>query len=136
MPITPRRLRLLAAVAAALFVTLGLVIRAVDHGVPRQHSGTALYASSVWAAVLFLRPRMAPLLVGAVAVGFCWTVECAQLTGVPAAMSAWSPAARLVLGAQFDPVDLAWYPVGVIPLVALHTALPRPRSRDTVPDRP
>ncbi|MEV0810475.1 DUF2809 domain-containing protein [Micromonospora sp. NPDC050200] len=131
MSITPRTLRLLMPVAAALFLGFALAIRAVDDGALRQYSGTALYASMVWAGVLFVRPRMAPVLAGMTAVGFCWLVECAQLTGVPAELSARSMAARLALGVQFDPVDLAWYPVGVLPLVALHRLL-RGRLRSTV----
>ncbi|SCG36930.1 ribosomal maturation YjgA family protein [Micromonospora coxensis] len=125
MSLTPGRVRLLTPVAAALFLGLALTIRALDDGALRQHSGTALYASMVWAAVLFLGPRLAPLSVGAIATLFCWVVECAQLTGVPAQLSAGSLAARLALGVQFDPVDLAWYPVGVVPLVALHALLSR-----------
>ena len=111
--------------AAALFLAVALFIRAVDDGALRQYSGTALYASMVWAAVLFLWPRLAPLPVGVVAVAFCWAVECAQLTGVPAELSARSLAARLALGVRFDPVDLAWYPLGVVPLVMAHELLRR-----------
>lgn len=120
MPITARTVRLLMPLAALLVLGLALLIRAVDDGALRQYSGTALYASMVWAGVLFLWPRLAPVPAGAVATGFCWLVECAQLTGVPAELSARSLAARLALGVQFDPVDLAWYPVGVVPLVLLH----------------
>ncbi|MFC8616747.1 DUF2809 domain-containing protein [Micromonospora purpureochromogenes] len=120
MSITPRTVRLLMPVAAALFLGVALAIRTVDDGALRQYSGTALYASMVWAGVLFLWPRMAPVPVGVIAVLFCWMVECAQLTGVPAELSARSLVARLALGVQFDPVDLLWYPIGVIPLAALH----------------
>ncbi|MEH0934174.1 ribosomal maturation YjgA family protein [Micromonospora psammae] len=127
MSITPRTVRLLTPLAAALFLGVALAIRAVDDGPLRQHSGTALYASMVWAGVLFVRPRLAPLPAGLVAVVFCWLVECAQLTGIPAELSARSVAARLALGVQFDPVDLAWYPAGVAPLVALHLAVRRRR---------
>ncbi|SCF27536.1 DUF2809 domain-containing protein [Micromonospora chokoriensis] len=120
MPITARRVRLLTPLAALAFLSLALLIRVVDDGALRQHSGTALYASMVWCATLFVRPRMAPVPAGVVATIFCWMVEIAQLTGVPAALSARSLAARLALGVQFDPVDLAWYPAGVVPLVVLH----------------
>jgi hypothetical protein len=106
--------------AAALFIVVALVVRATAGGGLAQHCGTALYASVVWAGVLFLRPRLSPPTAGAIAIAFCWAVEVSQLTGIPAALSARSPLARLVLGAQFDPVDLAWYPVGVLPLVAVH----------------
>lgn len=139
MPITSRAVRLLIAVAALLFLGLALLIRVVDDGALRQYSGTALYASMVWAGVLFLWPRMAPVPAGTLATVFCWLVECAQLTGVPAELSARSMAARLALGVQFDPVDLAWYPAGVVPLVVLHhvvrarrrTASPAARPVDT-----
>ncbi|MGS2617967.1 ribosomal maturation YjgA family protein [Micromonospora sp. LZ34] len=139
MSITARTVRLLMPVAALLFLGLALLIRVVDDGALRQYSGTALYASMVWAGVLFLWPRMAPVPAGTVATVFCWVVECAQLTGVPAELSARSLAARLALGVQFDPVDLAWYPAGVAPLMVLHylmraRACPTPQSpRDVVP---
>ncbi|MFG1658408.1 DUF2809 domain-containing protein [Micromonospora chersina] len=132
MPITSRAVRLLMPVAALLFLGLALLIRVVDDGGLRQYSGTALYASMVWAGVLFLWPRMAPVPAGTLATVFCWLVECAQLTGVPAELSARSVAARLALGVQFDPVDLAWYPVGVAPLVVLHH-LVRARRRTASP---
>ncbi|MGN9806309.1 DUF2809 domain-containing protein [Micromonospora sp. L32] len=129
MSITPKTVRLFMPVAAALFLGVALAIRAVDDGPVRQYSGTALYASMVWAGVLFLWPRMAPAPVGVIAVLFCWMVECAQLTGVPADLSARSLVARLALGVQFDPVDLLWYPVGVIPLAALHRLVAQPVSQ-------
>ncbi|MER7332915.1 MULTISPECIES: DUF2809 domain-containing protein [unclassified Micromonospora] len=129
MSITVRRCRLLGLAAAAGFLAVALVIRATAGGGIEQHSGTALYASMVWAGVLFLRPRTAPLSAGAVAIAFCWAVEVSQLTGIPAALSARSLLARLVLGVQFDPVDLAWYPVGVLPLVALHQIARRASQR-------
>ncbi|MEU0551662.1 DUF2809 domain-containing protein [Micromonospora sp. NPDC005979] len=130
MSIKPRTVRWLMPLVALLFLGLALLIRAFDDGALRQYSGTALYASMVWAVVLFLWPRMAPMPAGTVATAFCWVVELAQLTGVPAELSARSLAARLALGVQFDPVDLAWYPAGVAPLVALHH-LVRARHRTT-----
>lgn len=77
----------------------------------------------VYAAVYLLAPRIPPAAAGAGAVGFCWLIEFAQLTGIPAALSQHSLLARLVLGVQFDIVDVAWYPVGVLPLVAVHWLL-------------
>lgn len=117
------RARWLAAAAAIL--TLGLVIRAVAAVGPAQYAGTALYASLIYTGLFVLRPSLAPVPAGALAVAFCWLVEFSQLTGVPAAWSARSVVARLVLGAQFDRTDLAWYPVGVVPLVVLHLILRR-----------
>ncbi|WP_442934331.1 DUF2809 domain-containing protein [Micromonospora sp. CPCC 205539] len=70
---------------------------------------------------------MAPVPARTVATVFCWVVELTQLTGVPVELSARSLAARLALGLQFDPVDLAWYPAGVAFLVALHPGTRPPR---------
>lgn len=118
-------IRVWCAVAAAAFLAVALIIRVLDHGSPAQFSGTALYASMVYAAVVFVRPVISPLIAGAIAIGFCWLVETSQLTGVPRMLSERSIVARLVLGVQFDPIDLVWYPVGVLPLIALHWWLVR-----------
>lgn len=109
-----------------MFVAVGLGVRALAvDGAFQQCAGTALYASMIYAWVFVLRPRTTPFVAGAVAVGFCWLVEFSQLTNVPAALSAHSVLARLALGVTFDPMDLLWYPVGVVPLVAVHFWLGR-----------
>ncbi|GGN27969.1 hypothetical protein FHR83_005309 [Actinoplanes campanulatus] len=120
MSITRFRLAMLGA--ALGFLGVALAIRAVAPlgGWVEQSSGTALYASMTYAGVLFLAPRLSPFAAGASALGWCWGAEIFQLTGVPAALSEESLLARLVLGAAFDPIDLAWYPIGIVPLVALH----------------
>jgi hypothetical protein len=120
MSLAPRSVRLLTFGSAVVFLAIALAIRATTDGALEQYSGTALYASIIYAAVVFLWPVVAPLTAGQIAIGFCWLVEFAQLTPVPAALSRRSLLARLVLGVQFDPTDLAWYVVGVVPLVALH----------------
>lgn len=112
--------RLPAVVAVVLILGLAFGIRAVSDGPLEQHSGTALYASMVYAALFVPWPALSPVRAGGIAVAFCWAVEFFQLTGVPAELSGRSLAARLVLGAQFDWTDVAWYPVGVLPLVVLH----------------
>lgn len=130
MSIRPWHIRLLALASAALFLAVALAIRAISDGRLEQYSGTALYASMVYAGVLFLWPRLSPALAGGIAVGFCWLIEFSQLTGIPAALSARSLLARLVLGVQFDLIDVAWYPAGILPLVALDWLLgARTRSR-------
>ncbi len=108
------------ALAGGLLATALGIRQLVPGSAPAQYSGTALYASLVYAGVFVLRPRTTPTVAGGWAIAFCWAVECLQLTGVPAELSRHSLLARLVLGVQFDVVDLAWYPVGVLPLVALH----------------
>lgn len=128
--------RLAALVAAVGFLGIALVIRALDDGAVAQHSGTLLYGALVYAGVLFVAPRLGPVWVGAVATAFCWLVETAQLTGVPAELSARSLLARLALGVRFDPVDLAWYPVGVLPLVVVHLAVEARARRGAVAAAP
>jgi hypothetical protein len=127
--------------AAAVFVMVALGTRLVlagrldSSGWWEQDTGTSLYAATAYVVVLFLRPRISPYLAGGIALAFCWLVEAFQLTPVPAALSAHSPVIRLLLGAHFDWNDVAWYPVGIAPLVAVD-ALLRARSRPLVRDQP
>lgn len=129
MPPPVRTVRLIALASAAAVLTTALLIRAVADGPLEQHSGTALYASLVYAGVVFIWPRMNPVTAGAIAVGFCWLVEFSQLTGIPAALSERSLLARLALGVAFDPLDVLVYPAGVMPLVAAHLLLRRTAER-------
>jgi hypothetical protein len=144
--LTGWRVRLAGLAAAGGFLAIALGIRFLasgdgvldSSGALQQHSGTALYASMVYAGVFVLVPRATPVVAGAAAVGFCWLVELLQLTGIPAALSERSVIARLVLGVQFDATDLAWYPVGVLPLVLIHFGVERWRRhrRDRHPAGP
>jgi Protein of unknown function (DUF2809) len=120
-------------VSAAVFLGIALAFRFTTDGMVQNASGTALYASMVYAAAVFVSPRLSPWLAGTIAILFCWLVEISQLTGVPAYLSARSLIARLVLGVAFDPEDMVWYPVGVLPLVAAHIVIKRAvaaRQRD------
>ncbi|MEV0131591.1 DUF2809 domain-containing protein [Dactylosporangium sp. NPDC050688] len=119
------RSRLLGLLGVALALAVAFAVRAVDDGALRQYSGTALYASMIYAGVYVLRPRTTPLAAGAAAIAWCWAVELAQLTGIPAELSSRSILARYALGVTFDAADLAWYPVGVVPLVLIHLFLTR-----------
>lgn len=116
----PGTIRVVAALTAAGVLALAFGIRAVAGGPLEQHSGTALYASLIYALVVFVSSRIRPAVAAAVATGFCWAVELAQLTGIPAMLSAKSIVARLVLGVAFDPIDIFWYPVGALLLMVLH----------------
>jgi hypothetical protein len=116
------RARLIAVAACCAILGLGLAVRAFVGGAFGQHAGTALYAAMIYASVYLLFPATRPRVAGAVAVTFCWIVEFAQLTGVPADLAERSQLARLVLGAQFDPTDLLWYVLGVVPIAAMHSA--------------
>ncbi|MCP2323982.1 hypothetical protein HDA40_002489 [Hamadaea flava] len=127
MPFASRSVRLLMVASAAVFAAAAFGIRAVTDGQIGQYSGAALSGSIVYTIVVFVRPPISPLVAGGIATAYCWFVEFSQLTGIPAALSERSVIAQLLLGTQFDIVDVAWYPVGVVPLVALHWFL-RTRS--------
>jgi hypothetical protein len=130
MSLAVRWIRLLMVVSAAGFAGLAYAIRAATDGAIGQYSGAALSAAIVYTIVIFIWPPISPLLAGGAAVAYCWFIEFAQLTPIPAAISERSWFARQLLGAQFDLVDVAWYPVGVIPLVAAQWFLrARTRSR-------
>lgn len=131
MSIKHLRFRLLMLAAAAALLGIALAIRTGGggplNGTGRleQYSGTALYASMAYIGVLLLWPRRSPLVAGAIAWAWCWSMEFLQLTGIPAYLSGRSLLARLALGVQFDPTDLLWYLPGIIPLVVLHVLLRR-----------
>ncbi|WP_432989078.1 DUF2809 domain-containing protein [Dactylosporangium sp. CA-233914] len=120
---TTRAVRVAAVLTAVAAVGLALGIRALaggtlmSNGALQQNTGTALYASAVYASVVFLAPRMRPAMAGLIAVGACWALEFFQLTGVPHELSKYSILIRLVLGDAFDWIDVWWYPAGVVPLV-------------------
>jgi hypothetical protein len=127
------RVRVTAIVAASGILALAFGIRMLaggdgvldSSGALAQHSGTALYASTIYAGMFLIVPAARVTTAGAGAVVFCWIVELLQLTGVPAELSDRSLLARLVLGVQFDAVDLAWYAVGVLPLALVHHVVVR-----------
>ncbi|MGW0775656.1 ribosomal maturation YjgA family protein [Streptomyces sp. NPDC002835] len=102
-----------AAVAAAvLTVAAGLGVRALAQGSVAKYAGDALYTVLVLALVVCVAPRVRPAVAAGAALAFSWAVEALQLTGLPAALSAHSVVARLVLGSTFNAPDLAWYAVG------------------------
>jgi hypothetical protein len=125
------RVRLLAAAAIAVFLGAAFAIRlavtggGVLNSAPplAQYSGTALYAAMVDAAVVMFLPRIGAWAAAAWAAGFCWLVEFFQLTGIPAHLADHSVLARLALGRAFDPADLLWYLIGILPVALAHRAL-------------
>lgn len=129
MRFSSRTIRLCLVALSVVFVAVAFSIRLVrdrnlqSTGPLEQDSGTALYAAVVYVAVLFVRPRMQPLRAGGIALAVCWLVEFFQLTPVPGALSAQSAVVRLIVGAHFDWRDVAWYPVGIVPLVILDQLL-------------
>ncbi|MEV0648019.1 DUF2809 domain-containing protein [Phytomonospora sp. NPDC050363] len=128
MSLAMRWTRLLMVVAALGFAGAAYAIRATMDGPVEQYSGAALSGAIVYTIVIFIWPPVSPLLAGGIAIAYCWFIEFAQLTSIPATLSQHNWLARQLLGAQFDLVDVAWYPVGVIPLVVAHWFL-RARAR-------
>ena len=137
MSLAKRWIRLLMVVSATGFAGTAFAIRAAVDGPVEQYSGAALSAAIVYTIVIFIRPLVSPLHAGSAAIAYCWFIEFAQLTPVPATLSQHSWLARQLFGAQFDLIDVAWYPVGVIPLVAAHWLLrARIRHADPTPVEP
>ncbi|MEU9837665.1 DUF2809 domain-containing protein [Actinomadura sp. NPDC048032] len=120
MSLAARWIRPLMVVTAVGCAGTAYAIRAALDGPVEQYSGAALSAAIVYTIVIFIRPSISPLAAGAAAIAYCWLIEFAQLTPVPEALSQRGWIVRQLLGGRFDPVDVAWYPVGVVPLVAAH----------------
>nr|BFE32607.1 hypothetical protein GCM10010200_048580 [Actinomadura rugatobispora] len=135
MSLVVRWIRLLMVVSAAGFAVAAFAIRAAMDGPIEQYSGAALSAAIVYTIVICIWPLISPLSAGSAAIAYCWFIEFAQLTPIPAALSQRSWFARQLLGAQFDLIDVAWYPVGVIPLIAAHWFL-RARTRSQTDPAP
>jgi hypothetical protein len=123
------RTRVAALVAATLILVAGLTVRAVTTGGFAKYAGVTLYAALVYALVVALAPRLRPLWTAGVAAAFCWLVEFAQLTPVPADLSARSGLARLVLGSTFHPPDLFWYVAGVAAMAGFDAVIRRAVAR-------
>jgi hypothetical protein len=129
-----------AGLAAAVVVLAGLAARAALPPALGGPVGDALYATLVVVLVVLVRPRTAPAVAALTGLALCVAVELFQLTGVPAALGAWWPPARLVLGTTFWAPDLLRYAVGAAAGWGLCAALraagrDRPRSGRGPEDR-
>jgi len=76
--------------------------------------GDGLYAVLVYVLLVGVAPSVPTTRAAAVAFGICAAVELLQLTGLPAAIVATLPGARLVLGTTFNAPDLLAYAAGVV----------------------
>ncbi|MGW5414479.1 ribosomal maturation YjgA family protein [Actinomadura geliboluensis] len=128
MSLTTRWTRLLMVVSAACLAGAAYGVRATMDGPIEQYSGAAFSGAIVYTIAIFIWPPVLPLRAGAAAIAYCWFIEFSQLTPIPAAISERSWFARQLLGAQFDLIDVIWYPVGVIALAVAHWLL-RARAR-------
>ena len=124
------RRRAVAAIALAVVVVTGLVVhRWAPSGIFSDITGDALYAVAAYLAVVIVVPRATPVLVGAIALGWCVAVELFQLTGLPLAWGADIPPLRLVLGTGFDPRDLLVYGAAVAASVLVDLVVARATAR-------
>jgi len=118
-----------AVAVAAVILVAGLTVRAQTGGAFAKYAGVALYAAFGYALVVCVLPRVAPPVAGAVALAWCWAVEFAQLTPVPAALSAHGRLLRLVFGTTFNAPDLAWYAIGIAAVLGPHWLVRRWAAR-------
>ena len=101
------RRRMLAL--ALVSVVFGAACFFSRHALIRGHVGDVAAAMFVYALVALVLRRGRLLVAGAI----CLAAELRQLLVTPA-----GPAADLVLGRHFDPIDLAAYAVGLLAAVA------------------
>jgi hypothetical protein len=133
------RTRLPALAAAALTIATALGIRSAGTGAFAKYAGDALYTVLLYALVVVVAPRVRPVVAAGVALGVSWAVEFAQLTSVPAELSARSGLLRLVFGSTFNAPDLFWYAVGAAVAWAVHRWCrrgDRARLSGAYPNRP
>jgi hypothetical protein len=117
--------RIAPVVAASVVLVLGLGVRMVTHGPFAKYAGIALYAAFIYALVVVVRPRTRPVVAALISLAVCWAIEFAQLTPLPASLSARGVLLRLVFGTTFNLPDLAWYTVGVALAAAAHLTVTR-----------
>lgn len=110
--VDPAGVRILAAVAAALTVGVGVVGRSWP--VFGDAIGGVAYTLLVALIVLMLWPTALPAVAAGIAVAVSCTVELLQLTPLPGTLTAAFPPLRWVLGSTFAWHDLLWYAVGGI----------------------
>ncbi|WP_165962891.1 DUF2809 domain-containing protein [Occultella glacieicola] len=130
LPAAPPRPRRPVALALAAVVVVGLALQLVRDVPGSDLAGTAAYAVAAVLLVALIRPRWWAAMAGAVGTGAACAVELAQLTPGPGMISAALPPARLLLGANFDVVDLVTLAAaGAVTGLLLARSTPRPAAR-------
>lgn len=129
------RQRSRAWLAAGMLVVVGagLASRTWPWLLPQalgSYPGDALWASLVFLAIAFIRPRMAGHRLALIALAVSFVVEAAQLYQAPwiNAVRATTPG-HLILGQGFDWLDLCAYSVGVATGFILDRLAGRSRTR-------
>jgi hypothetical protein len=114
-----RRVRVAGAVAAVTCLAAGLATQLTGFSPVIDALASVLYVVLVGALVMVAGPRLPGLAVAAIAFGFATVIELLQLAGISRAIVEVIPAAHLVFGNAFDPVDLAAYAGGAIVVFVL-----------------
>lgn len=120
--------RLGAALAAAATLASGVAARRFLTGAAAKILGVALWATLVYWLVAFCAPAWRPRKVALLTLAISWAVELAQLTPVPAALSARHVLLRMVFGTTFSAWDLPMYLGGVLLAAGLHALAARRRG--------
>lgn len=113
------RVRSLGAVTAVVSLALGLGLQLLDRSPPIDVLGSMLYVVFFGLLMLLVWPALRAPVIATVAFAVTTLLELLQLTGIPGAIVAVLPPARLVFGSAFDPVDLAAYAGGALLLAVL-----------------
>lgn len=120
-----RNARVLGALAAVACIAAGLGLQLLDRSLLLDQIGSVLYVVLVGLLVLLVRPTLPALVIAALAFAIATAIELLQLTGIPDSIGAVVPAARLVLGSAFDPIDLVAYAGGSVLLYVLIRVITR-----------
>jgi hypothetical protein len=115
-----RTRRIVAAVLLVVVIGAGLLVHGVlPDTAATDITGDVLYAVAAYLGVVLIAPRLPALAVGAIAAGWCVSVELFQHTGLPLAWGAQFPPVTLLLGTVFDARDLVVYVVAIAVITAI-----------------
>lgn len=107
------RRRLATTGAAAITLASGVAARRWLDGAPAKILGVALWATLVYWLVACTAPSWRPREVALLTLAISWGVELAQITPVPAALSARHVLLRMIFGTTFSAWDLPMYCGGI-----------------------
>jgi hypothetical protein len=122
-----------ACVAALLALAAGLGCRYGLSGWWAKCLGVALWATELYLVLLVVRPGLRVGHAAGLALLLSWAVEAAQLTPIPAWLSAQHVVLRLIFGTTFSLADLPAYAAGVGMGIGAHAVLLRARAPDIRP---
>ena len=124
------RRRIVLAGAAAVTVLAGLAVSTGYSGFAADAAADALYTALVYLLVALLCPRLRVAQVALLAFTLSAIIEFSQLTGLPAALAAVFPPARLIFGTTFVATDLLFYLVGAALIALVDVVVTRLLRRD------